>query len=204
MSKSFLPTLVAMVTGFLILLGYLLPIEALSAIRIVMVRWATVLAAFALLLAYVSILRVHLGRLFKKRAPYRLSSGILVAASAAILGLVIVEGPSSELVQIWLQTVLVPGQSALLALTAVTLALAGTRLLRTRRNAYSLLFLLGALIALLAAVPVAYPAIVALLLQLVDAVATGGIRGLLLGVVLGILMTGLRIILGIDRPHSGG
>jgi hypothetical protein len=51
---------------------------------------------------------------------------------------------------------------------------------------------------------VAYPAIVALLLQLVDAVATGGIRGLLLGVVLGILMTGLRIILGIDRPHSGG
>jgi hypothetical protein len=204
MSRSFLPTLVAMVAGFLVLLGYLLPIEVLSAIRIVMVRWATVLAAFALLLAYVSILRVHLGRLFQRRAPYRLSSGILVATSAAILGLVIVEGPSSELVQIWLQTVLVPGQSALLALTAVTLALAGTRLLRTRRNAYSLLFLLGALITLLAAVPVAYPAIVALLLQLVDAVATGGIRGLLLGVVLGILMTGLRIILGIDRPHSGG
>jgi hypothetical protein len=204
MSKSFLPTVIAVLAGFLVLLGYLLPIDILSTIRLVLVRWATILAAFALLLAYVNVLRVHLGRLFQKGAPYRVSSALLVAASAAMLVLVVVEGPTHFLVQSWLQAVLVPGQSALLALTAVTLALAGTRLLRTRRNAYSVLFLLGALITLIVAIPVAYPPVITLVMQFVDAVAIGGIRGLLLGVVLGVLMTGLRIILGIDRPHSGG
>ena len=204
MSKSFLPTVMAVIAGFLVLLGSLVSIEPLPTIRLVLIRWATIVAAFALLLAYVNVVRVHLGRLFQKRAPHRLSSAILLIASAAILVLVIVEGPNHTWVQTWLRVVLVPGQSALLALTAVTLALAGTRLLRTRRNLYSILFLLGALITLLAAVPVAYPPIFNLVMQFVDAVATGGIRGLLLGVVLGILLTGLRIILGIDRPHSGG
>ncbi len=204
MFKNFLPTLMAVAAGFLVLLGYLVPIGFLPTLRQVLVRWATILAAFALLLAYANVLRVHIGRLFQKRAPYRVSSAILIAASFAILVLVVLEGPNHTLVQTWLQTVLIPGQSALLALTAVTLALAGTRLLRTSRNLYSVLFLLGALLTLLAAVPVAYPPIVHLVMQFVDAVATGGIRGLLLGVVLGILMTGLRIILGIDRPHSGG
>jgi hypothetical protein len=204
MSKSFLPTVMAMIAGFLVLLGSFVPIEPLPTIRIILVRWATIVAAFALLLAYVSVVRVHLGRLFQKRAPYRFASAILLVTSVAILVLVIVEGPNHSWVQTWLQVVLVPGQSALLALTAVTLALAGTRLLRTRRTLYSILFLLGALIALLAAVPVAYPPVFNVVMQFVDAVATGGIRGLLLGVVLGILLIGLRIILGIDRPHSGG
>jgi hypothetical protein len=204
MAKSFLPTVMAAVVGFLVLLGYLVPLEPLLMIRMVLVRWATILAAFALLLGYVNVWRVHLGRLFQKRTPYRISSAILLAASAALLVLVILEGPNHAIVQTWLQMIVVPGQSALLALTAVTLVLAGTRLFRTRRNVYSGIFLLGALIALVAAIPVAYPPIVNLLMQFVDAVATGGIRGLLLGVVLGIVMTGLRIILGIDRPHSGG
>lgn len=203
MFKRVLPTVVAAMAGLLILLGYFVPIGFLGTMRIVLVQWATVLAAFALLLAYLNILRVHVGRLFRKRAPNRVASMILVLASIMVLVLVILQGSDGEFVQAWLSMVLIPGQSALLALTAITLTLAGTRLLRTRRNGYTVIFLLGALITLMAAIPIVYPPMVGVVMGFVDAVAMGGVRGLLLGVVLGIVLTGLRIILGIDRPHSG-
>jgi hypothetical protein len=77
-------------------------------------------------------------------------------------------------------------------------------LLQTRRHINSALFIAVAALYLFTAIPIAFPRILEVILQFVDAAATGGIRGLLLGVVLGIVMTGLRIILGIDRPHSGG
>ncbi len=100
--------------------------------------------------------------------------------------------------------ILVPGESALLALTAVTLLLAGMRLYRSRRHVNSVLFIVVALLTLLSAAPLIYPPLVKTVMDFVNAVATGGLRGLLLGVALGTVVTGLRVILGIDRPQSGG
>jgi hypothetical protein len=33
--------------------------------------------------------------------------------------------------------------------------------------------------------------------------STGGARGLLIGIALGVLLTGLRVIFGVDRPYGG-
>ena len=35
------------------------------------------------------------------------------------------------------------------------------------------------------------------------AVAEGGARGLLIGIALGTLLTGLRVLFGMDRPYGG-
>ena len=102
------------------------------------------------------------------------------------------------------RSVLIPGESALLAITAVTLVLTGMGLLRTRKHVNSVLFIAVAALSLFSAIPVVFPRVLQIILEFVDAAAIGGMRGLLLGVVLGTVVTGLRIILGIDRPHSGG
>ena len=204
MFRWFIPTAIAVVCGFLVLLGYLLPVPALESIRVDLVRWATVLGAFALLLAYGNVLRVHLPRIFQKPSRHRVASSLLVGAAVVSFLLVLTQGPEGALVQAIVKSVLVPGESALLALTAVTLVLSGMRLLRTRRHVNSALFIAVTALYLFTAIPIAFPRVLEVILQLVDAAATGGMRGLLLGVVLGIVMTGLRIVLGIDRPHSGG
>ncbi len=204
MFRWVIPTIIAVVAGLLVLLGYLAPIPIFVSVRIVLVRWATVLAAFALVLAYGSILKVHIARVFRRRIRHRIASLILLVSAVITLVLVLLQGPEGIWVQAILSDILIPGQSAVLALTAVTLLLSGMRLFTTRRSPMAVLFLATALLMLLGTIPVVYPRTVELIVQLVDAAATGGMRGLLLGVSLGIVITGLRIILGIDRPYSGG
>lgn len=204
MFRWLIPTAIAVICGLIVLLGYLVPIPALTSLRTLIVRWATVLGAFALLLAYGNLLRVHIERVLKKDSRQRVASLLLVISAIVSLVLVLLQGPDSAISQAMVEAILVPGQSALLAITAITLLLGGIRLLHTRREVNSVIFLIVAAFTLISTIPVVFPGIMASIQQFVDAAATGGMRGLLLGVTLGIILTGLRIILGVERPHSGG
>ena len=209
MFRWFLPTLIAVIVGLLVLLGSLLPIPTLRSLRADLLSGAAVIASFAMVLAFANVLRVHFGRLVAKQAKQRFASLVLLLSAIASFVLVLLQGPEGVASQTIVEGVLIPGQSALLALTAVTLVLAGARILRTRRNTVSVLFLVVALIVLWtaggASTPaLVYPRILQTVMQFVNAVATGSMRGLVLGVALGTVITGLRIIMGIDRPQSGG
>jgi len=204
MFRWFIPTVLAVVCGLTVLLGYLLPIPILVTIRTPLVRGAAVLGSFALVLAYGNVIKVHLSRIFQQQAKNRIASVVLLASAAASLALVLVMGADGAVVQTIVRSVLIPGESALLAITAVTLVLTGMRLLSTRKHVNSVLFIAVAALSLFSAIPVVFPRVLQIILEFVDAAAIGGMRGLLLGVVLGTVVTGLRIILGIDRPHSGG
>lgn len=206
MFKRILPTVVAVSTGIIMLLLTLLPVPSLSPIRTLLLQWAMLLGAFAFILAYFQLLRVHLARV--RSAKRDKFTSLLVVVSALIgLGVVLAEGilkkgGGSGAASQWLLTnLLVPGESTLLALTAITLLLAGMRILRARRTTGSVIFLLVAIVVLLGTVP--YLGILgeaAAWIQNVPALA--GMRGLLLGVSLGILLTGLRVIFMVTRPHS--
>ena len=202
MLKWLLPTLIAALAGLIVLIGSLVPVSVLSDLRMNLVGWATVLGAFALLLAYVNILRVHIKRLVDKRTPHITASAVLLASALISLILVVWQGSDGAITQILLQDVLVPGQAALLALTAVTLVLGGMRLLRSRRQATSVVFFVVAILMLVSAVPFVVPRALEILIDLITAGGVAGMRGLLMGVVLGVTVTGLKIIVGVDRPHS--
>lgn len=202
MLKWLLPTLVAAAAGLIVLVGSLVPLPGLSELRTNLVRWATVLGTFALLLAYVNILRVHLKRVVDKRTRHSISSAVLLASALASLAIVVWQGADGAIPQILLQDVLAPGQTALLALTAVTLILGGMRLLQSRRRVTSMIFLGVAILMLFSAVPFVYPPALDVVIGLVTAGGVAGMRGLLIGVVFGVTMTGIKIIVGVDRPHS--
>jgi len=200
MFKRTIPTAVAMLTGVLVLLGTLVPVRPLSDIRFVLIRWAMLLGAFALLLASINLLRVHLGRL--KDGKHKISSLLVILSIFSSLALVLWQGPEGEWSQYFLHSILIPGESALLALTGVALLLAGMRAMQTRRSAGTLVFIGLTILFLFAAIPYIYPPLLQSILQLFNTLAMSGARGLAIGVALGITLTGLRIILGTDRPHS--
>lgn len=204
MFKRFFPTIMAMLAGILVLLSYLLPIEeSLAMLRDgILLRWAVILAAFALIVAYFSLLRIHLLRL-TSTSKKKFTSLLVILSALGTLALVLVQGVEGVLTQQVLNAVLIPGESALLALTAVMLIVAGMRILRARRTAGAIIFVVAAGIILLTTVAYSvYPPVLAVLRQGIDTLATAGMRGLVIGVALGVTLTGLRVLLGIDRPYG--
>ncbi|MBN2002722.1 MAG: hypothetical protein JXA21_05140 [Anaerolineae bacterium] len=207
MFKWLLPTIVALLVCVLVLLGLLLPVSpegqlgtALSILRIMLVRWAAVLGAFALLVGFFSLLAVHVGRL--RHGANKIASLLIVISAVGSFLLMIPQGPYGVWPQYLLNNVLIPGESALLALTAVTLLLAAMRIFRVRRDLGSFLFVVVVLISLFITVPYGYPKEIQRVSEFLNGMAGAGMRGLVIGVALGTTLTGIRIILGIDRPHS--
>jgi hypothetical protein len=103
--------------------------------------------------------------------------------------------------------VIVPVEASLMALLSVTLLYASIRLLRRRPDLMSIVFLLAAVLMLAASATLPFGEVVPVssLLRpwMANVLAMGGMRGLLIGIALGTLTTGLRALFGADRPYGG-
>jgi len=97
-----------------------------------------------------------------------------------------------------------PLEAAFLALLVFFIASAIYRGLRVRTWEMGL-FALAALIVLIGAAPLMQlvsPLIPAARDWIVNVPAVAGVRGILFGVALGVIATGLRLLTGIDRPYA--
>jgi len=109
---------------------------------------------------------------------------------------------------LWLfNTFQVPVEVSLLAVLAFILVYAGARLLTRRPRWNTIVFVVTVLLVLLGSVPLLFIGEIAPLSAvrgwLTQVPAIAGARGLLLGVALGTVATGLRILIGVDRPYGG-
>jgi hypothetical protein len=109
---------------------------------------------------------------------------------------------------IWIfNTFQVPIEISLLAILAVILVYAAARMVTRKPRWQTILFLITVLVVLLGSVPLFFidqiDSLNALQGWLSQVPAVAGARGLLLGVALGTIATGLRILMGVDRPYGG-
>jgi hypothetical protein len=102
----------------------------------------------------------------------------------------------------------IPVETSLLAILAVTMLFASLRIIRTRGwTLMSASFLISALISLILNLHYLNPAIGtagAEWLEFVRRLPLAGLRGILIGIALGGLIVGLRVLLGMDRPYEDG
>jgi succinate-acetate transporter protein len=99
--------------------------------------------------------------------------------------------------------VISPIGASLAALVVFTLALAAFRLVRVRRGVEAVFFLLIVAVVLLGSVPVMGLEWLADIRDwIVNVPGMAGMRGLLLGVALGTVVTALRVLMTSERPHS--
>ena len=201
-----LAAIVAITSGVLVLLGYFIPVEALQEIRLWLVQLAVILAAVAVLVGILNLLGVHWHKIRTRQKGVAYSILLIVSLFAsAVLGIFL--GTNNSILEFFLEAIIIPAEAALMALLAVTLVYASARLLRRRVDIMTFIFLSVAVVILLAAAPLPFgkiPLLSDLVLPwLTQVFAAAGARGILIGVALGALTTGIRVLLGIDRPYGG-
>jgi len=205
--KRYLPTAIAIAVGLFVLLALFLPIRFLDAIGAYFIDVAIIIAAFALFLGLVNVLRVHSRKILERQRQWPFSF-VLMASMLIVLVIGLPappgqpSGPAQPIVQWLFDNVQAPIQASLSALLVFFVVTAALRLLRIR-NVESAIMLLVVLLVLAGQVTIGLvPVLPDVKDWILDVPTMAGVRGILLGVALGALLTGIRLFLGVERPYS--
>jgi hypothetical protein len=205
--KRILPTAIAIAVGIFVLIALFLPYGLLDAIGTYFIDTAVIIGAFALFLGVFNVLRVH-ARKIREHGMGGIYSFVLIAAMLIVLAIGLPpvpdqpSGPSQPIIQWIFENIQAPIQASLSALIVLFIITAAYRLLRVR-NVESAFMLVVALLVLAGQVTVGLvPVLPEARDWILDVPAMAGVRGILLGVALGAFLTGIRLLLGSERPYS--
>jgi hypothetical protein len=206
MKRRTVAAAISMAVGLFIVLGTFVSLPLFAMIRLELVHWAVILAGVAGLVGIGNLFSVHYQKIRRREKGWGNSLTLLFAMLVTLL-VGVIFGPSSAWMQAAVETIILPVEASLMALLAVTLVYASIRLLRRRADFMSILFLGTAALTLLTSVSLpligGIPILGDWIRTLLMILETGGARGLLLGVALGALTTGLRALFAADRPYGG-
>ncbi len=217
--KRLIATLIAGAAGLIVLTDFAGATDLTDRAARILVDWAALLAALALLVGLLSVAAGHFMRVWRQRSDWGYSlvlliSMLLVIVIGTVMGIVpspgggvdvvplpqsLVEQPIRDVFRAFYQ----PLAGSFLALLAFFSLSAALRALR-RRTLDALVIITVALVVLvLAAVPQiqTLPLLGAGVGWISDYVALAGARGLLIGAALGAVVAGVRVLLGFDQPY---
>ncbi len=190
---------IVLAVGLVMLLAVLLPLPLLQPVQWAFASWAAVIYAAFFVLGGWDMLRQNL-----RARDNPLARGVFIVAFVVAFGVVMLQGPGGVATH-WLRTyVLEPVAVSLLGLIAVILTYRATRILVREPSPLAWSFVVGVFLFLGLDIArgfgVAAAQQVAFGLQ--RTVVAPALRGLMLGLGLGLTTAGLRILLGADRPYQ--
>jgi len=196
----------AIAAGVIVLLGYFFP-APLGSLRVLLLDWAVVIAGMAVLVGIFNLAAVQMEK-FRSRQKGGSYGILLILALIITFGFGVILEPGNQYMQLAMNAIIVPVEASLMAILAVTLIYASIRLLRRRADVMSVVFLIVAVIFLILIMPTPFGPILGdrgnqAAIDFLGMFSGGGARGLLIGIALGTLLTGLRVLFGVDRPYGG-
>ncbi len=204
----YLPLALAVSAGAVVLVSFFLKHPLLDALGSMLTGWVTLLVAFGLFLGIWNLAGRHAARLRDRDRDWFHSLVILAALCCTLLlGLWPGSaGPNEAAVSWEYRYVYTPLNATVFSLLAFFVASAAYRAFRLRSRESAVLLIVGVLV-LLGQVPIGFqiwPELPLIKDWLLEVPAAAGVRGIVLGVALGTVTTGLRVLLGQDRPYFGG
>ncbi|HET9589880.1 MAG TPA: hypothetical protein VFO91_13935 [Anaerolineales bacterium] len=201
---AILSAIAAISAGVIVLLGYFVSTSPVPALRLLLTDWAIMIAGMAVLVGIYNLAAVQMEKV-RSRQKGGVYGALLVLSLIVTFGFGLLLGPQDPLMRLAVEAIILPVEAALMAILAVTLIYASIRLFQRRKDVTSVLFLVAALLFMLAMMPTPFGPVPGdwFILLVEGAVAEGGARGLLIGIALGTLLTGLRVLFGMDRPYGG-
>ena len=198
-------TAITIGTGVIILLGYFTGIPFLLNLRAAFLQWALILSSVAVFVGVLNLIRVHYNKI-RSGAKARIYSVILLISFILVFLIAMAFGPT-DVWSLWTYNyILVPIEVSLLAVLAIVLIYAAARLFYRSSNLFTLVFAgttVFILISTFTLPGIQIPGLSGLRNLISNVISVAGARGILLGVALGTIATGIRILLGADRPYGG-
>lgn len=213
---NLIATVIAVLAGLVVLIGYFG--GPLQDTRLALLSIVSLLAAWAVVAGAVNLVLVH-AKKFLNQAPGWFYSlwvllGFLLVIIVNILAPYLGWGSGAgNQANTWIFTTIVTvGGASLAGLVAFFLVYAAYKVLRSRRTPLTVIFVIAVVLALIVLAP--WPSFVPnpnlsasatlrdLLSAIVHVPALAGARGLLLGIALGAIATGVRVLMGMDRPYG--
>ncbi|MEK7348474.1 MAG: hypothetical protein AABZ94_06350 [Candidatus Eisenbacteria bacterium] len=199
------PIVVTFLTGATLIAIFFIPNRAAQQTQSVILEWADIVYAFALLLGSISLWLSHQKKL-QQRAEGWIYSAVTLTALALVTLLGVTQGVGGETIvgKIY-DSVNAPLASTMFSLLAFFVASAAFRAFRAR-NVEATLLLLTAIVMMVGRVSIGefvwkgFPPLTEWLLDVPNLAAK---RAVAIGVGLGAISTALKIILGIDRSYLG-
>jgi hypothetical protein len=197
-------TAIAIAAGLFVLAGYFFQVEALVDLQVRLIDWAIIIAGMAVLVGVVNLVAVQMEKI-RARQKGSIYGALLVFSLVITFVTGLLLTPEHSVMRLVVDAVIVPVEASLMAILAVTLIYASIRLLRRRVDMMSIIFLVVALLFLILIMPTPFGPIPGdrAMIDFLGMFSRGGARGLLIGIALGTLLTGLRVLFGVDRPYGG-
>jgi len=198
------PVVVATTAGLLVLADFFIDAAVVDALGLYLIRTASVVTAFALILGLTNVATVHFRKIVNRDKSWGYSVVLLGALVFTLTAGFLTGGPGSVLMRRVFDSVLFPLEATIFSLLAFFLVAAVYRAFRVK-SFESGLFVVFGIIVLLGQMPVGallWDQLPIIKDWVLDVPALAGMRGILLGVGLGTAATGMRVLMGIDRPYA--
>ncbi len=204
MIRRIAPVVVATTAGLLVLADFFIDAAVVDALGLYLIRTASVVTAFALILGLTNVATVHFRKIVNRDKSWGYSVVLLGALAFTLTAGFLTGGPGSVLMRRVFDSVLFPLEATIFSLLAFFLVAAVYRAFRVK-SFESGLFVVFGIIVLLGQMPIGavlWDQLPIIKDWVLDVPALAGMRGILLGVGLGTAATGMRVLMGIDRPYA--
>jgi hypothetical protein len=203
MYRRTIPLVITFCLGFFAIINFFVVEPTLNKIGTDVRNAVIIIGSFAIILGVGNLTLYHGRRIRRRQAGWLYGVLCLVVLYSMIaLGWA---SPSDPTYQYWYSNMLIPLDSTVLSLIAFYTASAAYRAFKAR-NREALVFLVAAVIVMLGRAPIGgalWSSLPAISSWLMDAPTTAGMRGFLIGVAIGSLSFGLRVLLGRERGYLG-
>lgn len=197
---TILATSLVMVIGLLTLIGLLSGgLGNFGAITNLFLQLTVITLALTVVIGVINLFRVHSGRILRRERGWIYSFPLLISATLVIVLWIAGEDSANRVV---LENIQIAIESALASLLVFALVYGAFRMLRDRVTWSAVLFTMVLLIILVGALPLANAGFfVQVRTWLMAVPVSAGARGILLGIALATLVTGIRVLIGQDQSY---
>jgi len=202
--KLKIPLAITIVLVLLEVADYFFQVPVINSIARDVTVATLVMSACAIGIGIISLARIHVTRITKKR-PHSLESAIMLVTLAAFILVGAVLGSADPNYVYMFQNIIVPLDSTMFSLAGFFMASAAYRAFRARSNE-ALILLIAAVLVMLGQAPIGealwsgFPGISQWIL---DVPNTAGVRALIMGIAIGMLSLTIRMLMGHERGYLG-